>query len=250
MLFRSGLAGVAFAVLWVSAAVRLPQFPLHGWLPPALEEGPLVGLNVYLVGLNLGAYALVRFVLPTLPEPAAAAWLPVTALAFVGIVHGSVVALVQEDLRGAVAYAALPHSGFVLLGMFLLNEHGLEGALVQMVNLGLASSGLILVVGFLHLRAGSTRFADLGGLLPRSPVLSAAFLVLLLTTLGMPGTAGYEGIHLVVRGTLDARHWLEVVPVGLGALLSAVVLLTAWVPGRAGVGGLVGPRNLRCEGRI
>jgi NADH-quinone oxidoreductase subunit M len=219
---------VAFVLLLYALAVRLPLFPFHAWLPPVIAEGPVVGLNVFLLGLKVGVFGLVRFVLPVLPDVAASwAWL-VTGLGLLGMVYGALVAFVQPDVRRMVAYAALSHMGFVVPGVFSLSTHGVEGALLEAVNLGVASAGLYVVIGFLHLRTGTSELVRLRGLATGVPLLSLTLLVVILTSIGMPGTTGFDGLHLVVEGAIDHGDWQVALFTASGTVLAAGVLLVLY----------------------
>jgi NADH-quinone oxidoreductase subunit M len=222
-------ADVAFFLMLYALAVRLPMFPFHGWLPPVVEHGPLVGLSVFLLGVKVGAFGLVRFVLPLFPAQAVTwSWL-VTLLGFVGLVYGALVAMVQDDLRKILAYAALSHMGFVVPGLFSLNEHGVTGALLETLNLGIVSAGLFFVVGFLFLRTGTTRVDEMRGIAGSVPWLTAAFLVLALASIGMPATSGWEGVHLLLEGAIESERYAAAVAAGLGTVLSAVALFVAYL---------------------
>lgn len=228
-------ASLIFGLVATAIAIRLPLFPLHTWLPPVLEHGPVVALNVHLLGVKVGAFLLVRFAIPLLPDAAADAAWTITALGVAGMVYGALAALAQTDLRRTLAFAVVSHMGFVLPAMFALNVHGVEGALLEAVNLGLAGAGFTFVLGFLQLRVGSTELDRLRGLAAGVPLLSLTFLVIVLSTIGMPGTSGFEGMHLALEGALDAHHYGVAVVVAAGAVVLAGVMLfvfqrTAFAP--------------------
>lgn len=232
-------AAVAFGLLATALAIRLPLFPLHTWMPPVLEHGPVVAVSVHLLGVKTGAFLLVRFAIPLLPDAAAHAAWPVTALGVAGMVYGVLAALAQTDLRRTLAFAVTSHMGFVLPAMFALNVHGVEGALLESVNLGLAAAGFAFVLGFLQLRVGSTDLDALHGLAAGVPMLSLTFLVVVLSTIGMPGTSGFEGMHLALEGVMDAHHYATAAMVAGGAVLLAGVMLfvfqrTTLAPGTEG----------------
>ncbi len=219
------LDGVAFVLLLCAVAVRLPLFPFHAWLPPVIEHGPVVGLNVLLLGLKVGAFALVRFVLPVLPDVATNWAGPVNVLGLVGMAYGGVVAFAQPDLRRMIAFAALSHVGFVVPGLFSLTVHGVEGALLESVNLGVASAGLYFVVGFLHLRTGTTELAQLRGRVGGVPLLALTLLAVVLTSVGMPGTTGFDGVHLVLEGAVDEGAYGVAIATAFGTVMAAALLL-------------------------
>lgn len=216
---------VAFTLLFQALALRAPLFPWHGWLADVVAEGPLVGLNVFLLGVKIGTLGMLRFVLPLAPD-AAAAWAPALSLvAGVGIVYGGLLALVQPDLRRVLAYAAVAHSGVVVLGLFSLNHAGLEGAILEMLNFGVAIAGLYFVTGFLQARVGEVAMHRLGGLWGVAPRLSFMFLVVTLAGIGMPGTSGFDALHLLIDGAAEAHHYGVALGLGLGTVLIAGVLL-------------------------
>ena len=218
---------VAFVLLLTSLAIRLPMFPLHGWLPRVVASGPLVGLNVVLLGVKVGAYGILRFVIPLFPEASARLDGPITVLGVLGLVYGALLALAQRDLRRMLAFACIGHIGLITPGLFSLNGHGMEGGLLQMINLGLSSAGLYFVVGFLHQRAGSSDLDRLRGFAASVPLLGFSFLVVILSSIGMPGTAGFDALHHVLEGAIESRRYGLALSVGLGTVALAGSLL--WV---------------------
>jgi NADH-quinone oxidoreductase subunit M len=218
---------VAFVLLLTSLAIRLPMFPLHGWLPRVVASGPLVGLNVVLLGVKVGAYGILRFVIPLFPEASARLDAPITVLGVLGLVYGALLALAQRDLRRMLAFACVAHIGLITPGLFSLNGHGMEGGLLQMINLGLSSAGLYFVVGFLHQRAGSSDLDRLRGFAASVPLLGFSFLVVILSSIGMPGTAGFDALHHVLEGAIESRRYGLALSVGLGTVALAGSLL--WV---------------------
>ena len=213
---------LAFWLMMLGFAVRIPIFPFHGWLPKVLEEGPVVGVSVFLVGAKLGAYGILRFVIPVLPEAAHRYSGTIAIFGVVGIVYGGLLALVQTNLRRLVAFACLAHMGSVLVGLSSLNFEGLTGALLVTLNVGLSAAGLYFVAGFLHRRLGST---EVDRPTHYAPILALTFLLVGLSTIGMPGTSGFEAEHLVVVGALGAHRSAMAIAVGAGSLLGAAYLL-------------------------
>jgi len=227
-----------FLLLFLGLAIKAPLFPFHTWMPKVLEQGPIVGMSIYLIGVKLGTYAFLRFVIPLLPEASHQwLWLVVT-LAIISIVYGSMIALIQTNLRRLSAYASLAHVGMVMLGMFSLNLVGFQGGLIQMINLGLASAGLFFVAGFLHTRMGQPEVSGMGGLAQFTPIMGSAFLVIGLAAVGMPGTSGFNGEHLVMIGAYK-MHWMMALATGVGTFLSAAYFL--WFYQRAFLGNVVNP---------
>jgi NADH-quinone oxidoreductase subunit M len=150
-------------LLALAFAIRAPLFPLHGWLPRVLEIGPIMGLGVFLVGLKIGTYGFLRFVITPLPEAAAAhGWLLV-ALGATGAVYGGVMALIQTDLRRLLGFASIAHMGVIVIGLFSLNAHGIEGGLLQMLTIGMAMAGLYILGAFIADRVPRPDVVHLGG---------------------------------------------------------------------------------------
>lgn len=222
-----------FFLLFFGFAIKAPIFPFHTWLPKVLEHGPIVGMSVFLVGVKLGTYGLLRFVIPLLPD-AASGWFWLMALLGVtSTVYGALLALGQSNLRRLLAYASLSHMGVVMLGLFSLNLDGLEGALLQMVNLGIVGAGLFFVAGFLSTRVGPPEIAVLGGVVHHAPLLTATFLIIALAGIGLPGTNGFNGEHLVMLGAYE-QHWTMAVAAGLGVFLTAAYSLSYFLRGFMG----------------
>lgn len=224
---------IIFFLLFIGFAVKAPIFPLHTWMPKVLEEGPVVGMSVFLVGIKLGTYGMLRFIIPLLPE-ASVQWLwLMAALGTVSIVYGAMIALIQTNLRRLLAFASVSHMGVVLLSMFTLNIYGLEGGLLQMINFGIAGAGLFFVAGFINTRVGPPVLSSLGGVAQTAPWLTVAFLVIALATIGLPGTNGFNGEHLVLIGAFEV-HWLLSLAAGSGIFLTAAYFL--WYFQRAFLG--------------
>ncbi|MGH3088672.1 MAG: complex I subunit 4 family protein, partial [Rubrobacteraceae bacterium] len=227
------LQTIIFFLLFIGFAVKAPVFPLHTWLPKVLEEGPVVGMSVFLVGIKLGTYGMLRFVIPLLPE-ASREWLWLMAtLGVVSIVYGAVIALIQTNLRRLLAFASLSHMGVVLLSLFTLNIYGFEGGLLQMINFGVAGAGLFFVAGFITTRVGPPELSSLGGVAQYAPWMTGAFLVIALATVGLPGTGGFNGEHLVIIGAFQI-HWALAIAAGSAIFLTAAYFL--WYFQRAFLG--------------
>ena len=213
-----------FFVLCVGFAIKAPLFPLHSWLPKVLEHGPLVGMSVFLVGIKLGAYCFIRFVIPLLPEATAEWFWLMAVFGVLSMVYGAMIALVQTNLRRLMAFASVSHMGVVMLGFFSLNISGIEGGLLQAINLGITGAGLFLIASFLSVRISSPDLSAMGGLQSRAPYLALGFLVIALSAIGMPGTSGFNGEHMVLLGAFE-RHWLMAICVGIGPILAAAYFL-------------------------
>lgn len=216
--------GVIFIILSTAFAIRAPVFPLHGWMPRVLEYGPIVGLGVFLVGLKIGTYGFLRFVIEPLPQATQEWGWIIATLGAIGAIYGGAVALIQTDLRRLLAYASLSHMGVILIGLFSANAYGIEGGLLQMLTIGMAVAGLYLISGFIALRVPRPEIEQLGALVTRAPYLSAAFLITALGAVGIPGTSGFNGEHLVVIGAYKA-HWAFALMVGATTVLTAAYFL-------------------------
>jgi len=212
----------------VAFAVKTPLFPLHTWLPDAHTEAPTAG-SVILAGvlLKMGTYGLLRFGLGLFPQAAVdlAPWL--LTLAVIGIIYGAIVAAVQTDLKRLVAYSSVAHLGFIVLGTFALTTNGLSGAVIQMVNHGISTGALFLLVGMIYERRHTRAIAELSGLQRPAPVLAGVFTVVMLSSIGLPGLNGFVGEFLVLIGTFSVHRWWAVAGT-LGVVLAAVYLLWAY----------------------
>jgi NADH-quinone oxidoreductase subunit M len=213
---------LAFAVAF---AIKVPLFPFHTWLPDAHVQAPTPG-SVILAGvlLKMGGYGLIRFAFPLFPE-AALAFAPLLAtLSVIAIIYGALVAMVQPDMKKLVAYSSVSHMGFVVLGIAAMNVQGVQGATYQMLAHGVSTGGLFAVVGMLSDRRHTRLISEFGGLKAVMPRLTAAFLIITLASVGLPGLNGFIGEFLIMLG---AFRWEPrfVVGAGLGVILSAVYML-------------------------
>jgi len=213
---------LAFAIAF---AIKVPLFPFHTWLPDAHVQAPTAG-SVILAGvlLKMGTYGFVRFAFPLFPAAAAefAPWIGV--LAVIGIIYGALVAMVQPDMKKLVAYSSVSHLGFVVLGICAMNVNGMQGAVYQMLAHGVSTGGLFLIVGMLSDRRHTRLISEFGGLKAVMPRLTAAFMIITLASIGLPGLNGFIGEFLIMLGAFrwDPRY---VVAAGLGVILSAVYML-------------------------
>jgi NADH-quinone oxidoreductase subunit M len=214
-----------FAAFALAFAVKVPMVPLHTWLPDAHVEAPTAG-SVVLAGvlLKMGTYGFVRFALPLFPA-AAVEWTPVMlGLALVGIVYGALVAMVQDDIKKLVAYSSVAHLGFVMLGIFALNVHGLDGGVLQMVNHGLSTGALFILVGMLYERRHTRKIADFGGVAKPMPVFAACFGIVTMSSIGLPLLNGFVGEFLILIGAFLVHPWVAGVATS-GVVLAAVYML-------------------------
>jgi NADH-quinone oxidoreductase subunit M len=233
---------LAFALAF---AIKVPLFPFHTWLPDAHVQAPTAG-SVILAGvlLKMGTYGLVRFAFPLFPL-AALSWAPVLAtLAVVGIIYGALVAMVQPDLKKLVAYSSVSHLGFVVLGITTMNTQGVQGAVYQMLSHGISTGGLFLIVGMLSNRRHTRQIAEFGGLKNVVPRLVAVFLLVTLSSIGLPGLNGFVGEFLILLG---AFTWKPVFAVfaASGVVLSATYML--WMFQRVNYGPVTNDKNAALE---
>jgi NADH-quinone oxidoreductase subunit M len=217
---------LAFAVAF---AIKVPLFPLHTWLPDAHVEAPTAG-SVILAGvlLKMGAYGFLRFNLPLFPELSRQAAPYMAALAVIGILYGAAVAYAQKDMKKLVAYSSVSHLGFVILGIFSFTAQGISGAVLQMVNHGLSTGALFLIVGMLYERRHTRDLAAFGGLWKRLPLLGSVSLVVILSSLGLPGLNGFVGEFTILLGAFRSTAYGGVwfgAAATLGVILAAVYLL-------------------------
>jgi NADH-quinone oxidoreductase subunit M len=235
---------LAFAVAF---AIKVPLFPFHTWLPDAHVEAPTAG-SVILAGvlLKMGTYGLLRFAFPLFPE-AAMTFAPYLAiLAIVGIVYGALVAMVQPDLKKLVAYSSVSHLGFVVLGICALNINGVQGAVYQMLAHGISTGGLFLIVGMLSDRRHTRLISEYGGLKSVMPQLVAAFLLITLASIALPGMNGFVGEFLILLGSFTGqfdpdRARIYTAVAASGVILSAVYML--WMFQRVNYGPLTNDKN-------
>lgn len=217
-----------FLAFAVSFAIKVPLFPLHTWLPDAHTQAPTAG-SVILAGvlLKMGTYGLVRFCLPFFPE-ASHDFAPMMCfLAVVGIIYGGMAAMVQDDVKKLVAYSSVSHLGFIVLGIFSFTPDALNGAVIQMVNHGITTPGLFLLVGMIYDRRHTRMIADFGGLARQLPVFTFFFIITVLASVGLPGLNGFVGEFMVLMGSFaseDVSGWWAVLAAS-GVIVAAVYLL-------------------------
>jgi len=199
---------LVFFAFFLSFAVKVPMWPVHTWLPDAHVEAPTGGSVVLAaIMLKLGAYGFIRLSLPIVPDASHALAGFVIALSLVAVVYIGLVALVQADMKKLIAYSSISHMGFVTLGIFIFNKHGMEGAVIQMISHGFVSGALFLCVGVLYDRAHSRMIADYGGVVNTMPVFAALFMLFAMANAGLPGTSGFVGEFMVILGAVKASFW-------------------------------------------
>jgi NADH-quinone oxidoreductase subunit M len=217
-----------FLGMAVAFAVKVPSFPFHTWLPDAHTEAPTAG-SIDLAGilLKLGTYGFLRFGLELFPE--ATVWFaPVMlTLGAIGIIYGGIVAAMQKNLKRLVAYSSVAHMGFAVMGLFALNVEGVEGSVLQMVNHGISTGALFILLGFLYTRRHTYEIAKLNGIAKVAPVFAGIFTVVMLSSIGLPGLNGFVGEYLVLLGTFIAHRWWALVATA-GVIIAALYLLWAY----------------------
>jgi NADH-quinone oxidoreductase subunit M len=233
-----GLFGLAFAI-------KVPLFPFHTWLPDAHTQAPTGG-SVVLAGvlLKMGTYGLLRFVIPFFPNASELFAMPVAILAVIGIVYGALVAFAQTDIKKLVAYSSVSHLGFVVLGLFAFNTVAVQGALIQMVNHGLSTGALFLIIGMLYERRHTRAMGDFGGIAKSVPVLSFFMLFSVFASAGLPGLNGFVGEFLILIGSFSSPtvgNPLLIAVATTGVIFAAVYLL--WMVYRTFFGEITDPAN-------
>ena len=231
-----------FAAFAFSFAIKVPMFPVHTWLPDAHTEAPTAG-SVILAAilLKMGTYGYVRFAIPLFPE-ATMQFTPFLALlAVIGIIYGALVAMMQDDVKRLVAYSSVSHLGFVMLGIFALNLQGISGGILQMISHGVSTGALFLIVGFLYERRHTRLIADFGGLSKVMPVFATVFMIVTLSSVGLPGTNGFVGEFLILLGAFEGGLRVFAVVATFGVILAAVYML--WMFQRVMMGKVTNPKN-------
>lgn len=218
----------AFYLLFYGLAVRTPLFPLHGWLPNMAQHGLIAVAPALMVGVKVGIYGMLRFVLPLTPG-AVQTWQPyVVGFAMAGVFFTAALAFQQSNLRRLLAFAVVSHTSLLVIGLFSLHESGIQGAMLLAANFGLAVTGMWFIVGFVFRRTGTTELHELSGLFERIPFLAIAFLTFGLAIVGMPGTPGFDAAHLVLEAAIDKFGALPTVATALGNVAAAGFLLWAF----------------------
>jgi NADH-quinone oxidoreductase subunit M len=240
----------AFAVAFL---VKCPAFPFHTWLPDAHVEAPTAG-SVILAGvlLKMGTYGFLRFCLPLFPDVVKAQVIPIVILAIIGIIYGAIVAAVQPDVKKLVAYSSVAHMGFILIGIFSLTHTGMMGGSMQQLSHGISTGALFLLIGLIYERRHARQFKDYGGLKSQMPIYAAIFLIVMLSSVGLPGTNGFIGEFLALMGIFQAGYlntggltMYFGAAAGVGVILAAVYLL--WMFQKMFYGPNKNPANLRLK---
>jgi NADH-quinone oxidoreductase subunit M len=223
--YADGLQALAFVAFFLAFAIKVPMWPFHTWLPDAHVEAPTAG-SIILAGvlLKLGGYGFLRYSLPLLPDAAVSFAPIVIGLAVVAVLYGAMVSMVQPDLKKLIAYSSVSHMGFVMLGAFVLNTQGLQGAIFQMISHGVTTGALFLLVGIIYERTHDRQIAHMGGLNARLPAYAAIFGLFTFASIGLPGLSGFIGEFLVVLGSFQYSGWVAAATM-LVVIISAVYML-------------------------
>lgn len=224
----AALGSIAFFMIFYGLAIRTPLFPMHGWLPGVAHHGNVAVAPVLLLGVKIGIYGMVRFLLPILPEAAQHWHMYVAAFAAVGVFYTAILAFQQTNLRRLMAFAVVSHTSLVVIGLFTLHPLALQGSVLLAVNFGLAATAMLFMVGFVYRRTRSTRLDQLGGLFDRIPFIGITFLVGGLAIIGMPGTPGFDAAHMVLEASIETFGALPTVAAALGNVVAAGFLLYAF----------------------
>ena len=218
------------------------MFPLHTWLPDAHTEAPTAGSVVLAaVLLKMGTYGFVRFAMPLFPQALDTCMPYLATLCVIGIIYGSLVAMVQTDVKKLVAYSSVAHLGFVMLGIFALNLQGMAGGMLQMINHGISTGALFLIVGFIYERRHTREISEFGGLAKQMPIFAVIFMIVTFSSIGLPGTNGFVGEFLILVGAFESELRWYAVFATTGVILAAVYML--WMFQRVMFGELDNPKN-------
>ncbi len=232
-----------FFAFFFGFAIKVPMFPFHTWLPDAHTEAPTAG-SVILAAilLKMGTYGFVRFSLPMFPDAITTSWVStlMVTLSIIGIVYGAMVTLVQKDMKRLIAYSSVSHLGFVMLGIFSLNMAGVQGGILQMVNHGVSTGALFLLVGMVYERRHTRMISEYGGLARPMPVYATYFLVMALSSMGLPLLNGFIGEFTILQGAFARSFWWALFA-ATGIVLGAAYLL--WLYQRVFFGEVTNPAN-------
>lgn len=220
--------GLAFLAFFLAFAIKVPMFPFHTWLPDAHVEAPTAGSVILAcVLLKMGTYGFLRFLMPFFPD-ATIAFLPILiAIAIIGIIYGAMVAFAQKDLKKLVAYSSVSHMGLVMLGIFVLNLQGVQGGIYQMINHGISTGALFILVGMIYDRRHTKQIEEFGGIAKVMPIFAAFFMLATLSSIGLPLLNGFVGEFLILLGTFEF-NWVYAALGATGIILGAIYMLWAY----------------------
>ncbi len=232
---------ILFGAFTLAFAIKVPLFPLHTWLPDAHVEAPTGG-SIILAGvmLKMGTYGFLRFCLPLFPDASARYAKVMIVLAVIGVIYGALVSWVQPDMKKLVAYSSVSHLGFCVLGIFAFNQAAIEGSILQMVNHGLSTGALFLLVGVVYDRRHTRMLADYGGIAQTMPLYATLFVIAALSSVGLPGLNGFVGEFLILAGSFRT-HPIAAIMAATGVILAAIYLL--WLVQRVFFGPITSEEN-------
>jgi NADH-quinone oxidoreductase subunit M len=222
-------------------AIKVPMFPFHTWLPDAHVQAPTAG-SVILAGilLKMGTYGFVRFLLPILPEATKELLPYFLALTIIGVIYGALVAMIQKDMKKLVAYSSVSHLALCMLGLFAMNPNGIMGGVFQMINHGISTSALFLIVGIVYERRHTRMIADFGGLSKTMPIYATIFMIMTMSSIGLPGLNGFIGEAAILMGAFQVHPWWAVAAT-TGIILGAAYML--WLYQRVMFGPIAEPNT-------
>lgn len=241
----SGIQFWLFLAFFLAFAIKVPMFPFHTWLPDAHVEAPTAG-SVILAGvlLKMGTYGFLRFSLPIFPQ-ATIEFVPIImCLSLIGIIYGALVSIAQDDIKKLVAYSSVSHLGYCMLGMFALNMDGVKGSIIQMINHGLSTGALFMIVGMLYERRHTRLISEYGGIMKVMPVFATLFLLVVFSSMGVPGMNGFIGELLILIGAFKASVGYGLIAT-IGLILGAVYLL--WMYKRVMYGDITKDENRKLK---
>jgi NADH-quinone oxidoreductase subunit M len=225
---RSSVASVIFFLLFYGLAVRIPLFPLHGWLPHFAQHGMVVIAPALLLGLKTGVFGLIQFVLPLLPQAVLEWHRYVAGFALVGVFYAALLAMQQGNLRTMLAFAVVSHTGLLTIGLFSLNQNAFQSGVMMSLNFGLAITCLLFMAGIIYWRNNTLLLHRLGGLFETLPLIGGAFFIAGLAIIGMPGTPGFDAVHAMLEASIHRFGALLTVAAAVGNVLTAGFLLWAF----------------------
>jgi NADH-quinone oxidoreductase subunit M len=230
-----------FLAFGLAFAIKVPMFPFHTWLPDAHTEAPTVGSVILAaVLLKMGTYGFLRFNMPLFAE-AAHYFVPLfSILAVIGIVYGALVSMVQKDLKRLIAFSSVSHLGFVMLGLFTFTMPGVQGGIIQMINHGLSTGALFLIVGTIYERRHTRMISEFGGLCTPMPVFAIIFMIVTLSSIGLPGLNGFVGEFLILLGTFQVNKLYAIIA-ATGVIFAACYML--WMFQRVVFGKVTNEKN-------
>jgi NADH-quinone oxidoreductase subunit M len=242
----SGLGDLQYWVFWafmIGFAIKVPMFPFHTWLPDAHVEAPTAG-SVILAGvlLKMGTYGFIRFSLPLLPQASSNPKVVkvMVALSIIAIIYGALVSMMQRDMKKLIAYSSVSHLGFCTLGIFALNPHGLSGSVIQQINHGISTGALFLIVGLIYERRHTREIREFGGLSNVMPIYATLFMIVMLSSIGLPLLNGFIGEFTILQGAFEVNWRWAAWAVG-GIVLGAAYML--WLYQRTMFGAIDNPKN-------